>query len=146
MSTAPQKPGLATPSAVAALAIGVVMTVAALSLWTVIPLGWLWIGSRISPTQFPTLGPYMVVFFGATGSILAISWLIGRLNRLYVRITGSTAVASMRPNWLRSMRDSPTSGRKTTLLETVIATSVILAVFAFVLWFFVAAGSPLPNQ
>jgi hypothetical protein len=124
----------------------IAMIVAALSLWTVIPLAWVYIGSRVSDTQAPSGGPYMVVLVGIVISILLISWLISRLNRLYVRITGSYDVGAIRPRWLRSMRDTPEAHDSPTVLETVIVTSVVLAAIAAALWFFLLAGSPLPNQ
>ena len=82
------------------------MLLAALSLWTAIPLGWLYIGSKVSHTQFPAEGPYAVVAVGIVVSILLVAWLIGRLNRLYMRITGTNRLAPMRPTWLKSMRDT----------------------------------------
>ena len=69
------------------------MLVAALSLWTAIPLTWIYIGSMLSDTQFPSGGPYMLVFVGIVISILIIAWLLGRLNGLYVRITGTNTVS-----------------------------------------------------
>ena len=130
---------------IAAAAVAVAMTLAALSLWTVVPIGWIWIGSKIASSQFPSGGPYMVTFFGIVASILILGWVIGWLNRYFVRLTGSDSVASIRPIWLRSSRDTVVA-RRTTVLEAVIASSVVLAIVTFGVWFFVAAGSPLPNQ
>ena len=130
----------------AAFVVMLAMLVAALSLWTAIPLTWIYIGSKLSDTQFPSGGPYMLVLVGIVTSILIISWLLGRLNGLYVRITGTNTVAPIRPAWLKSMRDSPTTPRTPTVLETVIVGSVVLAAIAMGLWFFLLAGSPIPNQ
>jgi hypothetical protein len=132
-------------SAIAASIIVLAMLVAALSLWTVIPLTWIWIGSKLSDTQFPSGGPYMLVLIGIVVSILVIAWLIGRLNALYVRVTGNNRLSSARPAWLRSMRDE-VRHEGPTVVEGVIVGSVILAVLAMVLWFFLLAGSPLPDQ
>ena len=76
------------------------------ALWTAIPLGWIWIGSKVSETQFPAEGPYAVVAIGILVTILVDAWLIGRLNDLYIRITGTNRLAPMRPTWLKSMRDT----------------------------------------
>jgi hypothetical protein len=130
----------------AAALVVLAMLVAALSLWTVIPLTWVYIGSRLSDTQFPSGGPYMVVLVGIVTSILIIAWLIGRLNRVYIRITGTNTVAPIRPAWLKSMRDTPHVTSAPTVLETVIVGSVVLAGLAMAVWFFLLAGSPLPNQ
>ena len=42
------------------------MLLAALSLWTAIPLAWIYIGSKVSDTQFPAEGPYAVVASGSS--------------------------------------------------------------------------------
>jgi hypothetical protein len=133
-------------NAVAAMLVALAMVIAAFSLWTVVPLTWIYVGSKIAGSQFPAGGPYMVVFVGIVVSILVIAWIIGRLNRLYVRITGSYTLEPMRAAWLRSMRDSGQPDHGMTLLEAVIAASVVLAIVALGVWFFVAAGSPIPNQ
>jgi hypothetical protein len=131
---------------VGATILVVIMVLAALSMWTVIPLGWVWIGSRISSTQAPSGGPYMVVIIGIVTSILLISWLLSRLNRVYMHLTGTNSVAPIRPAWLKSLRDSEGYRAYPTVLETVIVASVVLAIVALTAWFFIAAGSPLPNQ
>ena len=130
----------------AAMVLVVAMVIAALSMWTAIPLGWVWVGSQISNGQAPSGGPYMVVLVGIVISILIISWLLGRLNRIYVHLTGSRTVEPIRPAWLKSLRDSEGPRPYPSVLETVIVTSVILAILSMTAWFFLLAGSPLPNQ
>jgi hypothetical protein len=130
----------------AAMILVAAMIVAALSMWTVIPLGWVWVGSQISNGQAPAGGPYMVVIMGIVISILLISWFLGRLNRVYVHLTGSRTVEPIRPSWMKSLRDSEAPRGYPTVLETVIVTSVILAILSMTAWFFILAGSPLPNQ
>jgi hypothetical protein len=124
----------------------VAMLLAALSIWTAIPLTWIYIGSKVSHTQFPSTGPYFVVAAGIIVSVLLIAWLIGRLNRLYIQITGTNRLAPMRAAWLKSMRDSSPRAGATTVVEAVLMGSVILAALTLTLWFFLLAGSPLPNQ
>ena len=132
--------------ALAASAIFVVMLFAALALWTAIPLSWIYIGSKLSETQFPATGPYLVVAVGILCSILFTAWLLTRLNQLYVRITGTNRLTPMRPTWMKSMRDSSTPVGTTTVVEAVLMGSVMLAAVAFTLWFFLLAGSPIPNR
>ncbi len=121
------------------------MLLIALSLWTVIPIAWLWIGSQLAATQFPSLGPYAVVLIGVIVSILIGAWVLGLLNELYMRLTGTHDVVPIRLGWLRSLRDSSSAQHPPSVLETVIVGSVILALAAFLLWFFTLAGSPLPG-
>jgi hypothetical protein len=132
-----------------ALAAGLIflaMLLAAFALWTAIPLSWLYIGSKLSETQFPSNGPYAVVAVGILISILFVAWLIGRLNSLYVRVTGTNRLSPMRPVWLKSMRDSGGPEDNVTVVEAVLMSSVMLAAVALTIWFFFLAGSPLPSQ
>ena len=122
------------------------MLLAAFSLWTAIPLSWIYIASKLSQTQFPAGGPYAVVAIGIVATILLVGWMIGRLNGLYIRITGTNRLAPIRPNWLRSMRDTAPARGGVTVVEAVLMSSVVLAGAAFALWFFTLAGSPIPNQ
>jgi len=132
--------------AFAAGLVFVAMLLAAFSLWTAIPLSWVYIGSKVSQTQFPSGGPYAVVAVGIVISILFVAWLIGRLNNLYIRITGTNRLAPIRPTWLKSMRDTSPVANSVTVVEAVLMASVMLAALALTLWFFLLAGSPLPDQ
>lgn len=125
-----------------AYAVAVVMLLLALSLWTIIPLVWLWIGSQLAATQFPAMGPYAVVLIGVIVSILIVAWFMGHLNDLYQNLTGSQRVDAIRLGWLKSLRDSQSS-QPPTLLETAIVGSVAIACVTLLIWFFTLAGSPL---
>jgi hypothetical protein len=122
---------------IAAGLVFVAMLLAAFSLWTAIPLSWVWIASKLSETQFPSGGPYAVVAVGIFSSIMIVAWLIGRLTNRLVPI---------RPTWLKSMRDTGPVSNSVTVVEAVLMVSVMLAAVALTLWFFFLAGSPLPEQ
>lgn len=130
----------------AASLVFLAMLVAAFSLWTAIPLSWVYIASKLSETQFPSGGPYAVVAIGIVASILIVAWLIGRLNNLYIRITGTNRLQPIRPTWLKSMRDTAPMRSSVTVVEAVLMSSVMLAMLALTIWFFLLAGSPIPNQ
>jgi len=137
----------ATPArSLAASLVFLGMLLAAFSLWTAVPLGWIYIGSKVSHTQFPSQGPYFVVAAGIVVTVLFVAWLIGRLNRLYVQLTGTNRLSPMRPAWLKSMRDTSPRAGTTTVVEAVLMSSVVLAATALTFWFFFLAGSPIPNQ
>jgi hypothetical protein len=147
------KSGMATETrthslgrALAAGAVFTAMLLAAFSLWTAIPLSWVYIASKVSRTQFPSGGPYALVAIGFVASVLIVAWLIGRLNRLYINITGTNRLAPIRPAWLKSMRDSSPVQSQVTVVEAVLMGSVMLAALALTVWFFLLAGSPIPNQ
>jgi hypothetical protein len=130
----------------AAAAVFLAMLLAAFALCTLIPLGWVYIGSKASQSQFPSIGPYMVVIVGIIVTVLVDAWVIGRLNDLYIRVTGSNRLVASRPSWLKSMRDAAPVQNSVTVVEAVMIASVMLAGLALVVWFFLLAGSPLPNQ
>ena len=131
---------------VAATAVFLAMLLAAFSLWTLIPLGWVYIASKLAHSQFPSMGPYAVVILGIIVTVLVDAWLIGRLNDLYVRITGTNRLVASRPGWLKSMRDAAPARGSVTVVEAVMMSSVMLAGVALITWFFLLAGSPLPNN
>jgi hypothetical protein len=146
MAVATHSHGHNLGKSLAASLIFVAMLFAALSLWTALPLTWLYIGSKVSHTQFPAEAPYAVVIVGLIASIVIVAWLISRLNRLYVEITGTNRLAPMRPSWMRSMRDTAPPTGTTTVVEAVLMGSVLLAALALSIWFFLLAGSPIPNR
>jgi hypothetical protein len=130
----------------AASVVFLAMLLAAFSLWTLIPLGWVYIASKLAHSQFPSMGPYMVVVVGIIVTVLVDAWLIGRLNDLYVRVTGSNRLVQSRPGWLKSMRDTGPIQNSVTVVEAVMMSSVMLAALALLVWFFLLAGSPLPSS
>ena len=137
----------AAGASLAATFVVAVMVLGAFSMWTLIPWGWIWVGSMISDSQQPSGGPYMVVFFGIVCSILAMAWVLSRLNRLYVRITGTSQFSGRYlPAWRKSLSDERSGPHGMNVLEAVILASVLLAGAAMAIWFFIAAGSPLPSQ
>src|SRR6201996_7080418 len=82
----------------AATAVFFAMLLGAFSLWTLIPLGWVYIASKLAHSQFPSIGPYMVVIVGIIVTVLVDAWIIGRLNDLYVRVTGSNRLGEQGPS------------------------------------------------
>ncbi len=131
---------------IAASLVFLAMLLAAFSLWTAVPLSWVYIASKLSQTQFPSGGPYAIVAVGFVATVLVVAWLIGRLNDLYIRITGTNRASAVRPTWLKSMRDSGGMQNSVTVVEAVLMGSVVLAGLALTVWFFLLAGSPIPNQ
>jgi hypothetical protein len=130
----------------AATGIFALMLVSAFSLWTVIPFGWIWLGSKLSTTQAPSSGPYAVVFFGIVISIIVVVLILSWLNHLYERLIGSTEIEVERVRLWKSLSDERSTVRRWTVLEAVILSSVLCAMLAMSVWFLFLAGSPLPNQ
>jgi hypothetical protein len=130
---------LAAAGLIALMAIGSIL------LWLGIPVGWLYLASRLVESSQPSMGPYVLVLVGIPASMVIVGKLLSTLNRAYGELTGTTPKMRMRNPWLRSMRGERDTGRPTTILEVVMVWSVSLALLCFAVWFFVFAGSSLPT-
>jgi hypothetical protein len=128
-----------------AVLLVLLMAVGSVFLWIVVPVGWLWIASRTTETSAPTLGPYLLVIFAIPLTMYVVGKILFRTNRLYERVTGQDAEVRVRMPWHRSLRDSASSGRPTTLLDAVMIASVGIALAVMAVWFFLFAGSSLPG-
>jgi len=97
---------------------------AGLVLWIAVPLGWLYIGSHVQGATGSVGTAIGVMLVGVVVSIVAVVPMLGWLNRKHLE--------------LRAARGLDTHGQ--TALEAVMTVSVLVAVLAFVVWFFVIAG------
>jgi hypothetical protein len=107
-----------------AVLTGVIMVGASLALWIGVPAGWLWIGSQIQGSTGNIGTAIAVMLVGATVSIVALAWVLGRLNRVHEH--------------LRAARGADQTGPP--LLEVVLVVTAAIALVGFAIWFFVFAG------
>lgn len=120
------------------------MAIGSFSLWTVVPLGWIWIASQLTDTQQPQLSQYILVLFGIIATVFVIAKCLGALNRRFIALTGLDDGTRVPLPWMRSMRDEHRAIRASAL-DIVLVASALLAIVTMLVWFFVAAGSPLPS-
>jgi heme/copper-type cytochrome/quinol oxidase subunit 2 len=97
---------------------------AGLVLWVGVPLGWLYIGSQVQGASESLGLAILVMMVGVVASIAVIVPALGWLNRKHLE--------------LREARGLESHGQ--TALEAVMTVSVIIAVVAFTVWFFVIEG------
>jgi hypothetical protein len=121
------------------------MFVGAFSLWTVIPFGWVWVGSQLSDTQRPQMGVYALVLVGIIASIILVAKLLSMLNDMLGALTGVEEGSRVPMPWMRSMRDEERHTRASAL-DMVLVLSACAAGVAMFVWFVLFAGSPLPSQ
>jgi hypothetical protein len=121
------------------------MAIFSVVLWLGIPIGWLYLASRIAKSSQPTMGPYVLVLVGIPASMVVVGKLLSRLNRTYGALTGAAPAARTRSAWMKSLRGERDSARPRTILDVVMVWSVALALLCFAIWFFVFAGSSLPG-
>jgi hypothetical protein len=132
-------------AAPAALFLILLMALGSVVLWIGIPVGWLFLASRLVDSSQPTLGPYVLLIFGIPITMFLFGKLLFTLDRVFERVTGRTSETDFRPPWLKSMRGERATKRKLTVLEGVMIISVGVACLASAVWFFLFAGSSLPT-
>ena len=123
----------------------VLMAIGSIVLWLGIPIGWLYLASRIARSSQPSMGPYVLILVGIPASMVVVGKLLSRLNRTYGAVTGAAPAAGSRSAWMKSLRGERDSGRARTMLDVVMVWSVALALACFAIWFFAFAGSSLPT-
>ena len=106
------------------LILVVMMLGAGLVLWIGVPLGWLYVGGRIQGSTDSIGLALFVMMVGVLASIALIVPALGWLNRKHLD--------------LREARGLDSHGA--TALEAVMTVSAVIAVVAFVIWFFIIAG------
>ena len=112
-----------------ALLVVLIMFIGSLGLWVGTPLLWLWVGSQIQGAT-ASLGTALgVMFVGVIASVALVAILLAKLSEVY------------RANCLARGLDDPGH----LVLEGVLVVSAGLTLVAFVIWFFLFAGSsPVP--
>ena len=106
-----------------------IMFLGSLGLWVGIPLGCLYLGSRVQDATDSVGVAIIAMAFGLVAGIFAIVPLLGYLNRKHMEV--------------RAARGLDTYGQAP--LEGVLVVSATLAVVGFAIWFFFFAGtSPIP--
>jgi hypothetical protein len=128
---------------IANAALITLMVVGSLAVWTVIPIGGLWLASQLSDSNVQ-LGvvPLLAAAGGIPAAMAVAVELLARVERLHMRLTGTAPQPRFVPAWRRSLGDSPRSVRMT-LLDRIMVTSALVAVIAMAVWFFAFAGSSL---
>lgn len=136
---------LGTGNKVVAVGLIAVMAVGSILMWLAVPFGWIYVVSQHVKSTQPSMGPYVLLLVGIPGSMMIIGRLLGGLNRYYGRVTHTTPEVKVTLPWQRSMRGERDAGHPRTILDVVMVISVAVAMTLFGVWFFVAAGSPLPS-
>jgi hypothetical protein len=123
----------------------VLMALGSVLMWIGVPLGLIYLASKLADTPNPSMGPYLLVLIGLPIGMAVIGKGLGALNRAHIRVTGAE-VDAYRPGWTRSMRGERRVERRGGVLDRVMIVSVAVAGLAFAVWFFGFAGSSLPGS
>jgi hypothetical protein len=129
----------------AAILLVLLMAVGSIVMWVGVPVGLIYLASRLADSPNPSVGPYLVVLLGLPIGMAVVGKLLGHLDRAHSRLTGVADDGPRRATWLKSMRAERGSTRRTGILDRVMIVSVVFAVALFGVWFFGFAGSSLPG-
>lgn len=133
-----------SPWSPAAVALVLLMALGSVLMWLGLPLGLVYLASRLADSSRPSAGPYLVVILGLPVGMALLGFALGALDRAHTRLTGRE-VDPHRPGWTRSLRGERTVARRGGVLDRVMIVSVAVALVLFAIWFFAFAGSSLPT-
>jgi hypothetical protein len=127
-----------------AAALMALMVAGSVAVWTVIPIAGLWFASQLSGS-FTQMGALQLLaaVAGIPAAMAIAGRLLVRVERLYLRVTGTAPQARALPAWRRSLGDS--RAVRLTVLDRIMVASVLMAVIAMAVWFVAFAGSSLPT-
>ena len=129
----------------AAIMLVLLMAIGSVLMWLGVPLGLIYLASRISSSSSPSLGPYLLVLLGLPVGMAIIGKGLGWLERRHQRLTGQGEGERRPAPWMRSLRAERNPTRRGGVLDKVMIVSVAIALVAFAVWFFGFAGSSLPG-
>jgi hypothetical protein len=115
-------------------------------MWLGVPVGLIYLASRIADSPTPSMGPYLLILIGLPVGMFAVGKVLGSLDRYHGRITGLDDGRPQQAAWMKSMRGERERRRRRSVLDTVMMISVGVALVLSAVWFFGFAGSSLPGS
>ena len=120
-------------------ALACVIVIGSLVFWIGIPLFWIWVAGQLID-EYPSI--YLLVLAACPLTMIIWGWVLYRVNAIYVDLTPPRrdAPGVQRSAWLGSLSGDPTPKRRqASLLDVSMIVSVIIALTAMAVWFFVFA-------
>ena len=121
------------------------MAVGSVVMWLGVPVGLVYLASRLADSPTPSMGPYLLILIGLPVGMVAVGKVLGVLDRYHGRITGLDDGKPQQAAWMKSMRGERERKRRRSVLDTVMMISVAVALLLSAVWFFAFAGSSLPG-
>jgi hypothetical protein len=122
------------------------MAVGSVLMWIGVPVGLVYLASRLADSPTPSMGPYLLILIGLPVGMVAVGRMLGALDRYHGRLTGLDDGRPQQAVWLKSMRGERERRRRRSVLDTVMMISVAAALVLSAIWFFGFAGSSLPGS
>lgn len=114
-----------------------------------VPVGWLWIGSRLQGGTGATSVNFSVAMAILAGIIITYVLLLYLAGIVMSRFGGGSQThGTARNPWMRGMTDTRQSRPQNEMggIERLFVVTTMIVTAAFWLWFAFESGSPLPNQ
>ena len=121
------------------------MAIGSVVMWIGVPVGLIYLASRLADSSKPSMGPYLLILIGLPVGMFVVGKLLGAVDRYHGRITGLDDGKPTQAAWMRSMRGERERKRRRSVLDSVMIVSVGVALLLFGIWFFAFAGSSLPG-
>jgi len=121
------------------------MALGSVVMWIGVPVGLIYLASRIADSPTPSLGPYLLILIGLPVGMVAVGKVLGALDRYHGRVTGLDDGKPQQAAWMKSMRGERERRRRRSVLDVVMMISVGIALVLSAIWFFAFAGSSLPG-
>ena len=65
------------------------MALGSVVMWIGVPLGLVYLASKLADTPNPSMGPYLLIIIGLPVGMAAVGKGLGALNRAHIRLTGA---------------------------------------------------------
>ncbi len=121
------------------------MAVGSVVMWIGVPVGLIYLASRLADSPKPSMGPYLVVLIGLPVGMMIVGKALGALDRVHGQYTGLDDGRPQQAAWMKSMRGERERTRRRSVLDSVMIVSVGAALVLSAIWFFGFAGSSLPG-
>jgi hypothetical protein len=121
------------------------MAIGSVVMWLGVPIGLVYLASRVADSPKPSMGPYVLILVGLPVGMILVGKLLGAIDRYHGQITGLDDGKPEQAAWMKSMRGDRERKRRRSVLDSVMIISVGVALLLFGVWFFAFAGSSLPG-
>jgi hypothetical protein len=139
-----QRPARSTWSPISLFLIAL-MAFGSVLMWLGVPVGLIYLASRLADSPTPSMGPYLLILIGLPVGMVAVGKVLGALDRYHGRVTGLDDGKPQQAAWMKSMRGERERRRRRSVLDVVMMVSVGVALVLSAVWFFAFAGSSLPG-
>ena len=125
-------------------ALAVVIVLGSLLLWVGVPFGGLWVAGQVAANA---LGAVLFALVAVPVAMVALGWLLYRVNGRYEALRGAERRAASPPAWRSSLGEERAVERRRRggrpLIEIAMTVSAVAAMLVLFVWFFLYAELPL---